>query len=106
MGIQKLVPTWRFLKQTSPEKYGTGVVGLLKNFWGECSGVAVCTVIGVFSVIGVYMTYLEEKETHCISNKPYKQWYTVYRPDDPRITKLKEEWYKNGSPPMTTSRKF
>ena len=71
--IKKLVPTWKFLKQTSPEKweimneicwvhitvvvchnfrefasdewiesinscvtrYGTGPVGLLKNFWGE-----------------------------------------------------------------------
>ena len=63
--IKKLVPTWRFLKNTSPEKwefmndsplpdnctcqqvltfekrlksiirYGTGVVGLMKNFWGE-----------------------------------------------------------------------
>ena len=33
--LKKLVPTWKLFKQTSPEKYGTGIVGLLKNFWGE-----------------------------------------------------------------------
>ena len=33
--VKKLVPTWKFLKMTSPEKYGTGPVGLMKNLWGE-----------------------------------------------------------------------
>ena len=35
--VKKLVPHWRFFKQTSPEKYGSGVVGMLKNLWGEVS---------------------------------------------------------------------
>ena len=35
--VKKLVPQWKFFKQTSPEKYGTGPVGLLKNLWGEVS---------------------------------------------------------------------
>ena len=40
-------------------------------------------------------------------------WFTVVppasminfvfsRPDDPRIQKLRQEWYKNGAPPMTS----
>ena len=35
--VKKLVPQWRFWKQVSPEKYGSGPVGLLKNLWGEVS---------------------------------------------------------------------
>ena len=35
--IKKLVPKWRFWKQTSPEKYGTGPIGLMKNLYGEVS---------------------------------------------------------------------
>ena len=33
--VKKLVPHWKFFKQTSPEKYGSGPVGMLKNLWGE-----------------------------------------------------------------------
>ena len=43
--VKKLVPAWRFWKQASPEKYGTGPVGMLKNLWGEVSEVYV--IIGV-----------------------------------------------------------
>ena len=33
--VKKLVPQWKFFKQTSPEKYGSGPIGMLKNLWGE-----------------------------------------------------------------------
>ena len=33
--VKKLVPVWKFWKQTSPEKYGSGPIGMAKNFWGE-----------------------------------------------------------------------
>merc|ERR1712080_518174 len=102
--IKKLVPTWRFFKMTSPEIYGTGPVGLLKNFWGECSSIAICAGIAAFSIVGLYCNYLEEKRTNYTTNEPYKRYYTVYRPDDPRIAKVKEEWFEKGAPPMTSSR--
>ena len=37
--VKKLVPTWRFWKQTSPEKYGSGPLGMAKNLWGEVRAV-------------------------------------------------------------------
>ena len=40
--IKKLVPKWRFWKQTSPEKYGTGPIGLMKNLYGEVSPNLLC----------------------------------------------------------------
>merc|ERR1719500_1453683 len=88
--IKKLVPTWRFLKQTSPEKYGTGFVGLAKNFWGEGSEVALATCLGIFSLTGIYLYHLEDNKTGYSINKAYKDHYTVYRPDDPRIARIKE----------------
>jgi len=102
--LKKLVPTWKLFKQTSPEKYGTGIVGLLKNFWGESSEVAIAAMIFVGSSISIYTMYVNDKETKYFTNKPYKQYYTVYRPDDPRIENLRKEWYKNGAPPMTSTK--
>ena len=62
----------------------------------------------------------QDKRTKYYSNKPYKNYYTVYRlaeheicfdlsymlsrPDDPRIDALRKEWYENGAPPMTSAR--
>eukprot|EP00088_Acartia_fossae_P018250 TRINITY_DN20523_c0_g1_i1.p1 TRINITY_DN20523_c0_g1~~TRINITY_DN20523_c0_g1_i1.p1 ORF type:complete len:114 (-),score=26.85 TRINITY_DN20523_c0_g1_i1:70-411(-) len=100
--VKKLVPHWRFWKQASPEKYGSGPVGLLKNLWGECSEMVLCGGIALFSIGMMYYKYQEDKKTGASSNKPYKEYYTVYRPDDPRISRLRQEWFQNGAPPMTS----
>jgi hypothetical protein len=102
--ILKTIPKWRLLKRTEPEKYGTGLVGLAKNAWGEASEVCFGVFVGLIGCVGFYMHYQENKRTGYITNKPYKDYYTVYRPDDPRILKLREEWYKNGAPTITRSR--
>ena len=47
--VKKLVPQWRLLKMTSPEKYGSGPIGLLKNAWGEVSKVSLL----VMSIISI-----------------------------------------------------
>merc|ERR1719219_689488 len=60
--------------------------------------------IGAASVVGIYMTYLEEKKTHAWTNMPYKNQYMVYRRDDPWIEKLRAEWYEKGAPEMTTTK--
>ena len=96
--VKKLVPQWKFFKLTSPEKYGSGPVGMLKNLWGEvnirtkaklrsatecilfqCSEMVLCGGIAVFSVIGSYYKYVNDQETKSLTNKPYKDFYTVYR---------------------------
>ena len=58
----------------------------------------------MFSLGAIYYKYLDDLETKSHSNKPYKEYYTVYRPNDPRIQRLREEWFKNGAPPMTTAK--
>ena len=80
----------------------------------------ICGGIALFSVGMIYYKYTSDKENGFATNKPYKEYYTVYRlvynllppasminfvfsrPDDPRIQKLRQEWYKNGAPPMTS----
>ena len=56
--VKKLVPQWKFFKQTSPEKYGTGPVGLLKNLWGE-----VCVMLFncIVSVVRGYILCFKSK---------------------------------------------
>ena len=38
-----------------------------------------CGGIAVFSVVGCYYKYVNDKETKSLTNKPYKDFYTVYR---------------------------
>ena len=38
-----------------------------------------CGGIAVFSVIGSYYKYVNDQETKSLTNKPYKDFYTVYR---------------------------
>lgn len=63
-----------------------------------------CFGIAMFSVGYMYYSYCEDKKTHISTNRPYKEYYTVYRPDDPRIERLRQEWYKNGAPTMTSTK--
>ena len=68
----------------------------------QCSEFVICGGIALFSAGMIYYKYLEDLETKATTNKPYKEYYTVYRPNDPRIQRLRQEWYKDGAPPMTT----
>ena len=36
-------------------------------------------------------TYYDDKVTKRLTDKPYKYYYTVYRPDDPAIEHLRRE---------------
>ena len=36
-------------------------------------------------------TYYDDKVTKRLTDKPYKHYYTVYRPDDPAIEHLRRE---------------
>merc|ERR1712111_290584 len=44
--------------------------------------------VGVVAMIA-YGIHLQST-THCFTNKPFKRRYTVFRPDDPRIERLRE----------------
>ena len=75
-----------------------------KYFCFQCSEFVICGAIGLFSMGMIYYKYLEDKETKAHTNKPYKEYYTVYRPNDPRIQRLRQEWFQNGAPPMTSAK--
>merc|ERR1719221_827674 len=42
--VKKLVPQWKFFKLTSPEKYGSGPVGMMKTC-GESAAKWFCAVV-------------------------------------------------------------
>lgn len=102
--LQRLVPKYKWNKATEPEKYGTGLVGFLKNLYGEAPEVCLAAFVGGLGVARVVYLYCTEKDSGYFDNRPYKLYYTVMRPDDPRIGRLRADWYENGVPPMTTTR--
>ncbi|XP_071450898.1 uncharacterized protein NdufA3 [Hetaerina americana] len=66
-----------------------GVVGLLKRGWNEIPEVIASSGIAILGlalgVSGLYIYYSKDGD-----NKRYKNEYTVYRPDDPRVKLIKE----------------
>ena len=77
---------------------------MTRLFFFQCSEFVLCSGIALFSMGLIYYKYCEDLETKGSTNKPYKEYYTVYRPNDPRIQRLRQEWYQNGAPPMTSAK--
>jgi len=98
---QRLVPKWRLWKLSEPEKYGTGFVGMLKNAYGEQPSVCFCACLALIGVAKLVWNYNENEKNGTLTNLPYKKYYTVYRPEDERLLKLRSEWFENGVPPTT-----
>ena len=51
----------------------------LKCMCAQCPEVVLCGFIGISSAIAIYLGYLDDKKTNLSTNKPYKDFYTVYR---------------------------
>jgi len=98
---QKLVPKWKFLKINEPEKYGKGPLGLIKNLYGEQPTVCFFFIFGACGIVKLVSAFYEDQKTGCFTNLPYKKYYTVMRPDDERMMKLREDWFVNGAPVIT-----
>ncbi len=73
------------------------------NFF-QAPEVCLAAFIACIGMARMVYYFYEDKETGFYTNRPYKRYYTVMRPDDPKILKLRAEWYENGAPPMTSSK--
>lgn len=79
-GLYKpLYEKFRFFPSATPEKYGGSI---LKNAMAEVPELIACVpyMVFVFGVLG-YHWYKNDPDTE----KPFKPYYSVIRPDDPRI---------------------
>merc|ERR1711929_46294 len=82
----KTVEKWRLIQLSEKEKYGNSY---FKEMLNQTPGLAVALGATAVSVgLLVYAHYLQA-EHHLWSNFPYKRRYTVFRPDDPRIERLR-----------------
>ncbi|TRY62710.1 hypothetical protein TCAL_14355 [Tigriopus californicus] len=87
-GLYKpLYQKFRFFPSASPEKYGGS---FLKNAMAEVPELLFCIPMLVFS-FGV-LAYRMSMDTPEIE-KPFKNYYSVIRPDDPRIKFIDTRFY-------------
>jgi hypothetical protein len=88
--VKPLFEKFKFMRPSSPEKYGGSY---LKNAWAEVPEL----LFGAPYFIGGIglMCYLWYKNSNgdYFTNRPYKPYYTIMRPDDPRVDRIKSEFY-------------
>ncbi|KDR15806.1 uncharacterized protein LOC110833242 [Zootermopsis nevadensis] len=69
---------------------GKTVIGVFKQGWNEIPEIIATTALAVFGlglgVVGLYNYYSKDGD-----NRRYKVDYIVYRPDDPRAAKVKND---------------
>lgn len=71
-------------------KYGKGFMGQFKKQWDarpELVGSSILTILS----LGLGIAGLNYYYTHDLDNRKYKQHYTVYRHDDPRVAKIRQD---------------
>ncbi|XP_076257022.1 NADH:ubiquinone oxidoreductase subunit A3 [Rhynchophorus ferrugineus] len=66
-----------------------GLIGLIKKGWNEIPEVMGSCVVGLIG-LGLTANALYHYYANDGNNRKYKEIYTVYRHDDPRVAKLKE----------------
>ncbi|XP_056643521.1 uncharacterized protein LOC130449605 [Diorhabda sublineata] len=66
-----------------------GLVALIKRGWNEIPEIMGSSVFGIAGVgLTIYSVYLYYQKDG--DNRRYKEQYTVYRHDDPRVDKIKQ----------------
>ena len=88
--IQPLIEKYRVIKSARPEKYGGSY------FKNACAEIPEVLFMSIYAVIGagfVVRGYFKEKNELYYTNKPFKRYYTVFRPDDPRVERIHTEYY-------------
>jgi len=97
------IPKWRFWNLSEPEKYGRGLMGLIKNAYGEQPMVFTTAVIALFSLGCIVKGINERLKDDNYNLKQYKRFYTIMRPDDPRISLENNQWLYRGKNAVKTS---
>ncbi len=88
--VGPLIEKYKWIKTASPENYGGS---WLKNAMNEIPEVM---FMSIFAFIGFGITargYMREMKDNTFSNKPYKRYYFVMRPDDPKVKNIRPEYY-------------
>jgi hypothetical protein len=89
--VAPLIDRWRWLKLASPEKYGGSY---LKNAMVDIPECLVATGIFLLSVgVYTYMSYVD-RHTERYKYRPYRDYYTVMRKDDPRVARIHPDYYR------------
>ena len=91
LNIKPLVRRWRFFKLSTPENYGGSY---FKNLLAEAPELVYMTPIWVFTCGYIGFAMWKQANTQYLTNKPYKELYTVIRPDDPRVKNIRTEYYQ------------
>lgn len=71
-------------------KYGKGFIGAFKKLWDKRPELVGSAILGTIS-IGVGITALNIYYKNDLDNRKHKQHYTVYRYDDPRVAKIRQD---------------
>ena len=104
LNIKPLVERWRFFKMARPENYGG-------SYWkNACAEIPEVLLGSVFTFWGLgimaYATYFNEREVDRTTNRPYRYHYTVIRPDDPRVSKIRMDHYNRKDGPDYQGKPF
>lgn len=67
-----------------------GIIGLLKKGWNEIPEVMASSVMGLLGV-GIAIFALNKYYADDGDNRRYKERYTVYRHDDPRVERIRKD---------------
>ena len=67
------------------EKFGGSY---LKEAWGTIPEACIATLVATIGTIGTLYVYFKDQRTSYRSFQPYKNYYCVVRPDDPRVGRI------------------
>ena len=96
LNIVPLITKWRFFKMARPENYGGSY---FKNACAEIpeviwSGILYAAGLGLV-VNAVYNPTVNDRQQYY----PYKDQYTVMRPNDPRVKDIRTAYLERNDPP-------
>jgi len=82
----KLFEKWQYIQLSEREKFGGSYA---KEMFMQTPGVAIYLGCTAFTAAIMYYTYRAQNIDQRFTNKPFKNYYEVYRPDDPRIEEMR-----------------
>jgi len=86
--VKPLIERWRLFKRARPEKYGGSYA---KNMLAEAPHLYLCMFYAGMGLSLSYYKWFNDREWG--EEKPYKDFFHIMRPDDPRIKFIRKEFY-------------
>ncbi len=89
--VKPLFQKWKWIRSADPTPYGNS---WMKEAWAEIPEVVfICGFALATTATACTYIYWKHTTTDYYSNKPYKMYYTVMRPDDSRVALIKADYY-------------